>query len=216
MKKERICLTSSLNNPHSLSIAIWGSVYYACFTVFPTSYPRSFTVDRVLETIEGEKLTMLTCSGSQLQTFLDNKNNTKKKYDTSTLQKILVVDDEAGLSTLNFDSLAQRALNETVQEVYLYSANLPVVSKYTKSNKSIISLPNVESKIIGSNGKPVSSNTTGELVTRGYHVGSKAARIVPEQKNMRPVEAPTIQVVDDWIATGRQASMDDRGNIKLA
>jgi len=127
------------------------------------------------------------------------------------------VDDDAGLSGQNIDSLVKTALTKLPsKDVYLYSANSPLIYKYTNtSNKLIMLLPHTESKIVGSNGRTAEANTAGELITKGYHVGKKASRIDNVQKNMRPPMRPDIVAADEWISTKRQASMDKNGNINL-
>ncbi|WAT82627.1 AMP-binding protein [Bacillus safensis] len=184
----------------------------ACLTKGGTIIPiESFHPERVLQTVEKEKCTVLHGVPTMFIAELDHPNF--HQYDLSTLRTGIMAGSLCPSHVMKA-VIEQMGLKE-LTIAYGQTESSPVITQ-TRTDDSFErrvqtvgrALPHIEVKItVPGTPEEVPRGEQGELCTRGYHV----------MKGYYKNEEATNEVIDQdgWLHTGDLAEMDEDGYVKI-
>ncbi len=169
-----------------------------------------FDVDRVLERIAAERISMLPGPPTLFQSLLHHPR--RAESDLSSLR--LAVTGAAVIPTslivamrddLGFDRVVTGyGLTEACGTVTMCRADDDPQTIATTSGRAI---PGVEVAVIDENGKPLPPATPGEIVCRGYNV--MVGYFDDPEQTAEAIDA------DGWLHTGDIGTLDENGNIAI-
>ncbi len=185
----------------------WFSALMRGATVFPEPV---FDVNVVLRRIQADAITMLPGPPALYQSILLHPD--RAEFDISSLR--LAVTGAAAIPVELIHRMKDELGFETVITAYGLTESCGVVTMCrldddaeTIATTSGRAIPDVEVRIIDSEGKPVPPNEPGEIVVRGYNV----------MKGYLDAGEETKKAIDEdgWLHTGDIGTMDERGYIKI-
>jgi len=185
----------------------WFSALMRGATVFPEPV---FDVDVVLRRVQADAITMLPGPPALYQSLLLHAD--RAQFDISSLR--LAVTGGAAIPVELIHRMKDDLGFETVITAYGLTESCGVVTMCrldddaeTIATTSGRAIPDVEVRIIDSEGNPVPANEPGEIVVRGYNVMKGYLDAAEEtRKTIDP---------DGWLHTGDIGTMDERGYIKI-
>ncbi|AMM97500.1 AMP-binding protein [Bacillus pumilus] len=184
----------------------------ACLTKGGTIIPlESFHPERVLQTVETEKCTVLHGVPTMFIAELDHPNF--HSYDLSTLRTGIMAGSLCPSHVMK--AVIEKMGLRELTIAYGQTESSPVITQ-TRTDDSFErrvqtvgrALPHIEVKItLPGTSKEVPRGQQGELCTRGYHV----------MKGYYKNEEATNEVIDEdgWLHTGDLAEMDHDGYVKI-
>ena len=185
----------------------------ACLLTGATMVPlQTFDVDRMIDLIESERITMLPGPPTIYQTLLHHPR--RRSADLSSLR--LAATGAAVIPTTLVEQMWNELGITTVITAYGLTEACGFVtacrqgdSAETIARTSGRAIPGVEVRIVGDDGAAIEpgSELAGEVVCRGYNV-MRGYFDDPEQ-TAEAIDA------DGWLHTGDVATMDQDGNIKI-
>jgi len=169
-----------------------------------------FDVDRVLERIEAERISVLPGPPTLYQSLLAHPD--RSAHDLSSLRlgvtgaAVVPVELVVAMGTeLGFDTvLTAYGLTESCGTVTMCRRDDPPGIVATTSGRAI---PGLEVRVVDSDGHELARGDPGEVVVRGYTV--MAGYWGDEQATAEAIDA------EGWLHTGDIAVMDDAGNISI-
>ncbi|MHB8438002.1 MAG: FadD3 family acyl-CoA ligase [Acidimicrobiales bacterium] len=183
----------------------------ACLMRGATVIPEPvFDVDRVLEAIAAEKVTVLPGPPTLFQSLLDHPR--RDAYDLSSLR--LAVTGAAVVPVELVRRMRAELTFETVLTAYGLTESTGVVTMCRRGDPAEVvaetsgrAIPEVEVKVVDEHGRDVAVGDPGEVLVRGYTV---------TQGYLDDVEA-TAETVDPdgWLHTGDVGVLDDQGNLRI-
>jgi acyl-CoA synthetase (AMP-forming)/AMP-acid ligase II len=185
----------------------WFSALMRGATVFPEPI---FDVNVVLRRVQDDAITMLPGPPSLYQSILLHPD--RAQFDISSLR--LAVTGAAAIPVELIQRMKDELGFETVITAYGLTESCGVVtmcrlddSPETIATTSGRAIPDVEVRIIDSEGSPVPANEPGEIVVRGYNV----------MKGYFDADEETKKAIDEegWLHTGDIGTMDERGYVKI-
>ena len=185
----------------------WFSALMRGATIFPESV---FDVDVVLQRVQRDHITMLPGPPALYQSILLHPN--RGQFDISSLR--LAVTGAAAIPVELIHRMKNELGFETVITAYGLTESCGVVTMCrldddaeTIATTSGRAIPDVEVRIIDSDGASLPANEPGEIVVRGYNVMKGYFDAVEE----------TMAAIDEdgWLHTGDIGTMDERGYIKI-
>jgi acyl-CoA synthetase (AMP-forming)/AMP-acid ligase II len=185
----------------------WFSALMRGATVFPEPV---FDVDVVLQRVQDDAITMLPGPPALYQSLLLHPD--RARFDISSLR--LAVTGAAAIPVELIHRMKNDLGFETVITAYGLTESCGVVTMCrldddaeTIATTSGRAIPDVEVRIIDSDGNPVPPNEPGEIVVRGYNV----------MKGYLDAAEETKQAIDaeGWLHTGDIGTMDERGYIRI-
>ncbi|MEM7135083.1 MAG: FadD3 family acyl-CoA ligase [Myxococcota bacterium] len=176
-----------------------------------TSFPEAvFDVDVVLERIERDRITMLPGPPALYQSLLIHPK--RREFDLSSLR--LAVTGAASIPVELVHRMRDDLEFETVITAYGLTESCGVVTMcrldddpVTIATTSGRAIPDVEVRIIDSDGNPLPPNEPGEIVVRGYNV-VQGYFDAPEE-TAKAIDA------EGWLHTGDIGTLDERGYIRI-
>jgi acyl-CoA synthetase (AMP-forming)/AMP-acid ligase II len=185
----------------------WFSALMRGATVFPEPV---FDVNVVLRRIQEDAITMLPGPPALYQSILLHPE--LAKFDISSLR--LAVTGAAAIPVELIHRMKDDLGFETVITAYGLTESCGVVTMCrldddaeTIATTSGRAIPDVEVRIINSEGSPLPANEPGEIVVRGYNV--MKGYLDAEEETREAIDA------DGWLHTGDIGTMDERGYIKI-
>ena len=186
------------------------SVLLACVLLGATVYPYpTFDVDRVLELVERERITMLPGPPTMFQTILDHPG--RSNYDLSSVRTSVTgaavvpvelirrMREELGVPSV----VTAYGLTETTGTVSVCSADDPPEVIATTVGKPI---PGLRVRIANDEGETQAVGTSGEILVSGFNV------MKGYYKN--PTATAT-SIVNEWLHTGDIGFIDEAGNLHI-
>ncbi len=169
-----------------------------------------FDVDRVLERIEAERISVLPGPPTLYQSLLAHPG--RSAHDLSSLRlgvtgaAVVPVELVVAMGTeLGFDTvLTAYGLTESCGTVTMCRRHDPPEIVATTSGRAI---PDLEVKVVDAGGRELPRGEAGEVVVRGYTV--MAGYWGDEQATSEAID------VEGWLHTGDVAVMDDAGNVSI-
>jgi HIP---CoA ligase len=183
----------------------------ACLMTGATVVPEAiFDAERLMETIESERITVLPGPPTLYQSLLDHP--ARREHDLSSLRLAVTgaaivpeelvrrMGDELGFDTV----LTAYGLTESTGVVTMCRQGDDPRTIATTSGRAI---PGLEVGVVEGTGKELTAGEPGEVVVRGYTVTSGYFEN-PEA---------TSQAIDrdGWLHTGDVGVMDERGNLTI-
>ncbi len=169
-----------------------------------------FDVDRVLELIESERITVLPGPPTLYQSILDHPR--RDEHDLSSLR--LAVTGAAVVPVELVRRMRAELGFSTVLTAYGLTESTGVVTMCrhgddpeTIAQTSGRAIPGVEVRVVGDDGKAVVTGEPGEVVVRGYTVTAGYFR--DPEATARTIDA------DGWLHTGDVGVMDADGNLRI-
>jgi acyl-CoA synthetase (AMP-forming)/AMP-acid ligase II len=185
----------------------WFSALMRGATIFPEPV---FDVNVVLRRIQEDAITMLPGPPALYQSILLHPE--RAQFDISSLR--LAVTGAAAIPVELIHRMKEDLGFETVITAYGLTESCGVVTMCrldddaeTIATTSGRAIPEVEVRIVDTEGNPLPPNEPGEIVVRGYNV-MKGYFDAPEE---------TKKAIDGegWLHTGDIGSLDERGYIKI-
>lgn len=185
----------------------WFSALMRGATVFPEPV---FDVNVVLRRVQEDAITMLPGPPSLYQSILLHPD--RAQFDISSLR--LAVTGAAAIPVELIQRMKDDLGFETVITAYGLTESCGVVtmcrlddSPETIATTSGRAIPEVEVRIVDSEGSTVPANEPGEIVVRGYNV----------MKGYFDAGEETRKAIDaeGWLHTGDIGTMDERGYVKI-
>jgi acyl-CoA synthetase (AMP-forming)/AMP-acid ligase II len=183
----------------------------ACLMTGATIVPEPvFDVDRILQRVEEEHISVLPGPPTIFQSMLDHPE--RKSFDLSTLR--LVVTGAAAVPVEMVRALWSDMGIETVLTAYgLTEATGTVTMCRRGDSAEVISgtsgraIPDVDVRIVDPDGHTVPTGEAGEIIVRGYNV---------MRGYFNDAEA-TDEAIDrdGWLHTGDVGTMDADGNVNI-
>jgi HIP---CoA ligase len=183
----------------------------ACLLTGATIVPEPvFDVDRVLERVAAERITMLPGPPTLYQSILDHPRRTD--YDLSSLR--LAVTGAAAVPVELIRRMRSELTFATVLTAYGLTESTGVVTMCRQgddpdviSHTSGRAIPDTEVRIVDDTGAAVAAGQPGEIVVRGYTVVSGY---------FEDPEATAAAIDGDgWLHTGDIGVMDAAGNVDI-
>ena len=183
----------------------------ACLLTGATIVPEPvFDVDRVLERVAAERITMLPGPPTLYQSILDHPR--RAAYDLSTLR--LAVTGAAAVPVELILRMRSELTFATVLTAYGLTESTGVVTMCRRgdapdviSHTSGRAIPDIEVRIVDEAGTELPAGQPGEIVVRGYTVVSGY---------YQDPEATAAAIDDDrWLHTGDIGVMDEAGNVTI-
>jgi acyl-CoA synthetase (AMP-forming)/AMP-acid ligase II len=183
----------------------------ACCMTGATMVPEPvFDVDRVLERIEAERISVLPGPPTLYQSLLSHPD--RAAHDLSSLrlgvtgaavvpvELVVAMEAELGFDTV----LTAYGLTESCGTVTMCRRSDPPEVVANTSGRAI---PGVEVEVVGPDGGELARGEAGEVVVRGYTV----------MRGYWGDEAAMAEAVDPdgWLHTGDIGVMDDAGNLRI-
>ncbi len=182
----------------------------ACLMTGATILPEAvFDVDRVLETVAAQRVSVLPGPPTLYQSILDHPR--RRDYDLRSLrlgvtgaavvpvELVEAMGDELGFDTV----LTAYGLTESCGTVTMCRRTDPPVLVATTSGRAI---PDLEVRVVGPEGE-VPRGEPGEIVVRGYTV-------MDGYWNDPEATAAAVDA-EGWLHTGDIGTMDDEGNVSI-
>jgi len=169
-----------------------------------------FDVDRVLERIEGERISVLPGPPTLYQSLLAHPD--RSAHDLSSLrlgvtgaavvpvELVVAMGAELGFDTV----LTAYGLTESCGTVTMCRRDDPPEVVATTSGRAI---PGLEVRVVDPDGNELARGEPGEIVVRGYTV---MAGYWGDEKATAEAIDP-----DGWLQTGDIAVMDEAGNVRI-
>ena len=183
----------------------------ACLIAGATIVPESaFDAQRVIETIESERITVLPGPPTLYQSLLDHP--TRTAHDLSSLRLAVTgaamvpvelvrrMHDELGFDTV----LTGYGLTESTGVVTMCRQGDDPETIATTSGRPI---PDVEVRVVDATDKLVEAGDPGEIVVRGYNVTS--GYLGDPEATEDAIDA------EGWLHTGDIGTMDGAGNVRI-
>jgi acyl-CoA synthetase (AMP-forming)/AMP-acid ligase II len=183
----------------------------ACLMSGATMVPEPvFDVDKVLQRIDAERITVLPGPPTIFQSILDHPD--RKEFDLTTLR--LVVTGAAVVPVDLVRSLWSDLGIETVLTAYGLTEATGTVTMCRRGDSAEViagtsgrAIPDVEVRIVGSEGTELPRGEAGEVLVRGYNV---------MRGYFNDAEATDEAVdVEGWLHTGDVGVMDVEGNVTI-
>ncbi len=185
----------------------WFSALMRGATVFPEPV---FDINVVLRRIQEDAITMLPGPPALYQSILLHPE--LAQFDISSLR--LAVTGAAAIPVELIQRMKDDLGFETVITAYGLTESCGVVTMCrldddaeTIATTSGRAIPEVEVRIIDSEGNPLPTDEPGEIVVRGYNV--MKGYLDAEEETKKAIDA------DGWLHTGDIGTMDERGYIKI-
>jgi acyl-CoA synthetase (AMP-forming)/AMP-acid ligase II len=183
----------------------------ACLIAGATIVPEPvFDVDRVLEKVAAERITMLPGPPTLYQQVLDHPR--RAAHDLSSLR--LAVTGAAAVPVELVLRMRSELTFSTVLTAYGLTESTGVVTMCrqgddpdTISHTSGRAIPGIEVRIVDEAGSPVDPGSPGEIVVRGYTVVS--GYFEDPEATAEAIDA------DGWLHTGDIGVMDGAGNVAI-
>jgi acyl-CoA synthetase (AMP-forming)/AMP-acid ligase II len=169
-----------------------------------------FDVNVVLHRVQDDAISMLPGPPALYQSLLLHPG--RADFDISSLR--LAVTGAAAIPVELIHRMKDELGFETVITAYGLTESCGVVSMCrledddeTIATTSGRAIPDIEVRIVGSEGELMPANEPGEIVVRGYNV----------MKGYFDADEETKQAIDEdgWLHTGDIGTMDERGYIKI-
>ncbi len=183
----------------------------ACLMTGATMVPEPvFTVDRVVERIEQERITVLPGPPTIFQSILDHPD--RKSFDLSSLR--LVVTGAAAVPVELVTALWSDLGIETVLTAYGLTEATGTVTMCRRGDSAEViagtsgrAIPDVHVRIVGDDGAELPRGEAGEIVVRGYNV----------MRGYFNDSEATEEAIDaaGWLHTGDVGVMDGAGNVTI-
>jgi acyl-CoA synthetase (AMP-forming)/AMP-acid ligase II len=185
----------------------WLSALIRGATIFPEPV---FDVNVVLRRIQEDAITMLPGPPALYQSVLLHPE--RHQFDISSLR--LAVTGAAAIPVELIHRMKDELGFETVITAYGLTESCGVVTMCrldddaeTIATTSGRAIPEVEVRIVDTEGRPLPPNEPGEIVVRGYNV--MKGYFNADEETKKAVDA------DGWLHTGDIGTMDERGYIKI-
>ncbi len=183
----------------------------ACLMVGATMVPEPvFDVGRVVERIEQQQVTVLPGPPTIFQSILDHPD--RKSFDLGSLR--LVVTGAAQVPVELVKGLWSELGIETVLTAYGLTEACGTVTMCRRGDSAEViagtsgrAIPDVEVRIIGTDGTEVPQGEAGEVVVRGYNV---MRGYFNDPESSEDTVGP-----DGWLHTGDIGVMDESGNVSI-
>lgn len=185
----------------------WLSALLRGATIFPEPV---FDVDIVLQRVQRDRITMLPGPPALYQSILLHPK--RRQFDTSSLR--LAVTGAAAIPVELIHRMKNELGFETVITAYGLTESCGVVTMCrldddaeTIATTSGRAIPDVEVRVVDSEGASLPASQPGEIVVRGYNV-MKGYFDAPDETKVAIDE-------DGWLHTGDIGTMDERGYIRI-
>jgi acyl-CoA synthetase (AMP-forming)/AMP-acid ligase II len=185
----------------------WLSALIRGATIFPEPV---FDVNVVLRRIQEDAITMLPGPPALYQSILLHPE--RGQFDISSLR--LAVTGAAAIPVELIHRMKDELGFETVITAYGLTESCGVVTMCrldddaeTIATTSGRAIPEVEVRIVDTEGTPLPANEPGEIVVRGYNV--MKGYFNADEETKKAIDA------DGWLHTGDIGTMDERGYIKI-
>jgi len=183
----------------------------ACLLAGATIVPEPvFDVDRVLEKVAAERITMLPGPPTLYQSILDHPR--RADYDLSSLR--LAVTGAAAVPVELILRMRSELTFSTVLTAYGLTESTGVVTMCRRgddpdviSHTSGRAIPDLEVRIVDESGAARPRGEPGEIVVRGYTV--MAGYFEDPEATATAIDA------EGWLHTGDVGVMDDAGNVTI-
>jgi len=183
----------------------------ACLTRGATIVPEAvFDVDRVLERIAAERISVLPGPPTLYQSILEHKR--RGAVDLSSLR--LAVTGAAAVPVELVRRMTAELSFETVLTAYGLTESTGTVTMCRRGDDPEIvattsgrAIPGLEVRLVGDDGVDVESGTPGEILVRGYTVVS--GYFEDPEATAEAIDA------DGWLHTGDVGVMDAAGNVAV-
>jgi len=169
-----------------------------------------FDVDVLMERIAAERITVLPGPPTIFRTILDRPD--RKSFDLSSLR--LVVTGAAPVPVELVEQLWSDLGVETVLTAYGLTEATGTVTMCRRGDPAEVisgtsgrAIPDVEVRIVDTDGKELPRGESGEIVVRGYNVMHGYFNDI--ESSDEAIDA------DGWLHTGDIGVMDDDGNIDI-
>jgi len=175
-------------------------------TMFPMAV---FDVQRVLETVERERITVLPGAPTVYQSILDFPR--RDAYDLSSLRAAVT-----GAADIPVELIrrvrAELPLTTVIAGYGLTEAGTATATSPDDDPETVATTvgharPTFELRVIGPDGEEVPLGAPGEVVLRG---GSVMLRYLDDPASTAEVLSP-----DGWLRTGDVGMLDERGNLRI-
>ncbi len=185
----------------------WLSALMRGATAFPEAV---FDVEVVLRRVQDDRITMLPGPPALYQSLLLHPD--RARFDISSLR--LAVTGAAVIPVELIHRMKEELGFETVITAYGLTESCGVVTMCrldddaeTIANTSGRAIPDVEVRIVDSDGKTLPPGEPGEIIVRGYNV----------MKGYFDALEETAKAIDEngWLHTGDIGTLDERGNIRI-
>ncbi|HZU79226.1 MAG TPA: AMP-binding protein, partial [Acidimicrobiales bacterium] len=169
-----------------------------------------FDVDRVLETIERERITVLPGPPTLYQSLLEHPR--RHEHDLSSLR--LVVTGAAVVPVELIRRLREELQVETVLTAYGLTESTGVVTMCRQGDAAETiaftsgrAIPGLEVRVVDDGGRALAPGEPGEVVVQGYTVMS----------GYLDDEEATAETIDGegWLHTGDIGVLDESGNLRI-
>ncbi len=183
----------------------------ACLMAGATMFPEPiFDVDLVVQRVEAEGISVLPGPPTIFQTILDHPD--RKGFDLSTLR--LVVTGAAVVPVELVRGLWDDLGVETVLTAYGLTEATGTVTMCRRGDSAEViagtsgrAIPDVDVRIVGTDGIGVPRGEAGEIVVRGYNV---------MRGYFNDAEATDEAIdIEGWLHTGDVGTMDEAGNVTI-
>ncbi|HLX87854.1 MAG TPA: FadD3 family acyl-CoA ligase, partial [Acidimicrobiales bacterium] len=169
-----------------------------------------FDLDRVLETVQSERVTVVPGPPTLYQSVMDHPR--RGDYDLSSLR--LAVTGAAVVPVELIRRMRSELTFSTVLTAYGLTESTGVVTMCRQGDEpetiaqtSGRAIPGVEVKVVDDKGHDVAAGSPGEIVVRGYTVTS--GYIDDPEATAEAIDA------DGWLRTGDVGVLDDGGNLRI-
>jgi acyl-CoA synthetase (AMP-forming)/AMP-acid ligase II len=169
-----------------------------------------FDVDRVLETVESERITVLPGPPTLYQSLLDHPG--RRQADLSSLR--LAVTGAAVVPVELVRRMASELAFSTVLTAYGLTESTGVVTMCRRGDPAEViaatsgrAIPGVEVRVVDDNGDVVPVGSPGEVVVRGYTV--TAGYVDDPEATTQAIDA------EGWLRTGDVGVQDAQGNLRI-
>jgi len=183
----------------------------ACLVTGATMVPLPvFDVPAVMATIPAERITMIPGPPALYQTILAHPD--RAELDTSTLR--LAVTGAAAIPVSLVERMRSELGFDTVVTGYglTESCGIATMCRHDDDAETIATtsgraIPDVEVRVVGTDGAELPRGEAGEVVVRGYNV--MGGYFEEPEQTAQAIDA------DGWLHTGDIGVMDERGYLRI-